>query len=118
MVTGLTLVRRHVQDWQLHKSVCKPESQGANPRVSNDDERNAAFLDMLMQLNEDVAPEGAKDAVELGGEWIEGETHVGPERVVEIPGTSLGGKVRLVSRTLLPTELRKMREEIRRFDSG
>ena len=49
---------------------------------------------------------------ESGGEWIEGPTCEGPEHVIEVSGSRPGEKIRLVSSTLQPTELRKLREEI------
>ena len=61
---------------------------------------------------------GGTTQAELGGEWLgqghNGDIPVGPERVIEVPVPGLEGseRLRLVSRTLAPTELRKLREEM------
>ena len=92
------------QDWPKHKVVCKPGRHG-KPRIINDEQQNARFLrDFLRRPN--------SPGRELGGEWIEGPTREGPEHVIEVSGSRPGETIRLVSSTLQPTELRKLREEI------
>ena len=61
---------------------------------------------------------GRTTQAELGGEWLgqghDGDIPVGPERVIEVPVPGLEGseRLRFVSRTLAPTELRRLREEM------
>ena len=61
---------------------------------------------------------GGTTQAELGGEWLgrryDRDITAGPERIIEVPVPGLEGseRLRFVSRTLAPTELRKLREEM------
>ncbi|RPD58820.1 hypothetical protein L227DRAFT_654560 [Lentinus tigrinus ALCF2SS1-6] len=95
------------RDWPKHKVVCKPGRHG-KPRIIDDQQKNAQFVNNFLHWRNDPG-----DGEELGGQWIEGGTYQGPEHVIEVPGRRPGETIRLVSSTLQPTELRKLREEIK-----
>ncbi|RDX43186.1 hypothetical protein OH76DRAFT_1488077 [Lentinus brumalis] len=78
-------------------------------RIIDDQEKNAQLLNNFLGRRN-------KPDEELGGEWIEGATHAGPEHTIEVPGSRPGETIRLVSGTLQPTELRKLRQEIKEKD--
>ena len=46
------------------------------------------------------------------------EIQAGPERVIEVPGLQANERLRFVSSTLAPTELRKLREEMSKARSA
>ncbi|KAI0701404.1 hypothetical protein C8T65DRAFT_697043 [Cerioporus squamosus] len=93
------------RDWPRHKAVCKPGRHG-KARIINDEQKNAQFLNEILRRRDEPGQD-------LGGEWIEGPTYVGPEHAIEVSGSRPGETIRLVSSTLQPTELRKFRQEIR-----
>ncbi|RDX40999.1 hypothetical protein OH76DRAFT_1412511 [Lentinus brumalis] len=93
------------RDWPRHKVVCKPGRHGKT-RIIDDQEKNAQLLNNFLGRRNNPAGE-------LGGEWIEGTTHAGPEHTIEISGRRPGETIRLVSSTLQPTELRTLRQEIK-----
>ena len=104
------------QDWPKHKEICKPGRQGKPPKLPLDKQQTDAFVKGLEQAA--GTSNGGITQAELGGEWLgRGYDHdlpVGPERVIEVPvpGLETSERLRFVSRTLAPTELRKLREEM------
>ncbi|PIL25466.1 hypothetical protein GSI_13356 [Ganoderma sinense ZZ0214-1] len=107
------------RDWPKHKVVCKPGRVGKPPKLPDDKQQSDDFLKGFQQASE--AGSGSTTTgtqAELGGEWLgpghDREIQAGPELVIEVPGLQANERMRFVSSTLAPTELRKLREEMSR----
>ena len=96
--------------------ICKPGRAGKPPKLPSDKQQSDDFLKGFQQASEAGSGATTGSQAELGGEWLgpgsDREIQAGPERVIEVPGLQANERLRFVSSTLAPTELRKLREEM------
>ena len=96
--------------------ICKPGRAGKPPKLPSDKQQSDDFLKGFQQASEAGNDATTGSQAELGGEWLgpgsDREIQTGPERVIEVPGLQANERLRFISSTLAPTELRKLREEM------
>ncbi|EJF60585.1 hypothetical protein DICSQDRAFT_62623 [Dichomitus squalens LYAD-421 SS1] len=106
------------RDWPKHKEICKPGRHGKPPKLPSDEHQNDAFVRGFQQAARASSSGLPSTQAELSGEWLgldsgfDGKMQAGAEHMIEVPGLEAHEKLRFVSSTLAPTELRKLREEM------